>query len=489
MNYGLGSYVPQLVNFLLVPVYTRYLAPADMGALEIVLSAQALLIVVMRFGLPGALARLHFDHADQGVDQRDLLTTVHHAMLASGIAVALLWLAAGPFTMRALTLDDVPFHPHMPIAMLGAVLQVAPELQRRLLQVREESALSAKLSGAQGVTTTVFNIVCVIALGLGSLGVLIATTASTAVFWAVAVIRQRRDLAGRFRPSLLREALGYGAPLVPHHVAAWAQQYVGRWVLGSVASAAAVGQLSLASRVAAPLAVLIGAFSSAYSPVYFSWRTKLDANAALSEAQRTASAVVAVGGIAVIGAGTVGVCVVRYLMDSRYSGAAPVVGVVAFALYLHLLYVVVTAEIFFSKRTKWISTIFIAAASATTALAWLWSGSFGALGAAVAQLIGGAVSLGASILHARRSFPVAFRMRTLAVFVAASVGACVSGLWNPVHLGVLDIGLRLMVFSCLAAGALLLSGESRALLQATRLIVRRFRERVFGGATPVSRGA
>ena len=32
-NYGLGSYAPQLVSLVLVPVYSRFIAPAEMGAL------------------------------------------------------------------------------------------------------------------------------------------------------------------------------------------------------------------------------------------------------------------------------------------------------------------------------------------------------------------------------------------------------------------------------------------------------------------------
>lgn len=475
INYGLGSYVPQLVNFLLVPVYTRYLAPADMGALEIVLSAQALLVLLMRLGLPGALARLHFDQQDpDGEGQRDLMTTVHHTMVVSGLAVSGVWLALGPYAMGVLKFDDVPFHPHMPVAMAGAVLQVAPELQRRLLQVREESALSAKLSAAQGVTTTIFNLLCVIGLGLGALGVLIATTASTGVFWTVAVVRQRRDLTGRFRPELLKRALAYGGPLVPHHVAAWAQQYIGRWVLGGVATAAAVGQISLASRVAAPLAVLIGAFSSAYSPVYFSWRTKLDDNAALVEARKVATTVVALGGIAVIGAATIGGWTVRHLMDARYSDAAPLVGVVAFALYLHLLYAVVTVEIFFSKRTKWISWIFLAAASVTTLLAWMMSTPFGAAGAALAQLAGGAVSLGCAALYARVSFPLSLDPRALAVAGVACLLACAGALAvRPPASPIADGVVNMVAFSVLSLTAIFLGGARRLLVQQGVAVLRR----------------
>src|SRR5437764_6242843 len=75
-NYGLGSYVPQLVNFVLVPVYSRFIAPADQGSLELAFSLQTIFAVLMRMGLPGAVGRLYFDALESPQKRRDLITTV-----------------------------------------------------------------------------------------------------------------------------------------------------------------------------------------------------------------------------------------------------------------------------------------------------------------------------------------------------------------------------------------------------------------------------
>ncbi len=63
-NYGLGSYLPQVISFLLVGLYTRYITPAEMGVVEICLTAQVLLTIVMRLGLQGAIARFYFDYGE-----------------------------------------------------------------------------------------------------------------------------------------------------------------------------------------------------------------------------------------------------------------------------------------------------------------------------------------------------------------------------------------------------------------------------------------
>ena len=86
LNYGLGSILPQVVSFLLLPVYTSYLTPADYGMLELLGAFGAILIVLMRFGVPGAVTRFYFDHRE-GESLRDYVTTVNRFLWTSSLLV------------------------------------------------------------------------------------------------------------------------------------------------------------------------------------------------------------------------------------------------------------------------------------------------------------------------------------------------------------------------------------------------------------------
>jgi O-antigen/teichoic acid export membrane protein len=456
LNYGMGSYLPQVINFLLVPLYTHYIAPTQMGVLEVCLTAQLLIVIIMRLGMAGSVTRFYFEHRE-GQDLRDLVTTVAIAIQAVAVLLTVLALFLLP-SVFARYLHDVPFHPYMDIALATSFFQAAPDLQRRLFEAREQSGASARLSVAFGALTTVSNLVLVMVFRLGALGVLWANLGTAIVFALVAIVNNRKDLTGRFRMARLREALHYGLPLVPHHAAAWAQAFVGRWVLTATTTAAAVGHLAAASKIASPLAILTGAFSSAFSPVYFSWRSDLSRDAAVAETRRVGRTVVSLGAVAVIGAATAGALVVRYAMSPAYHDAARLVGVIAFALFLHLTYTLVTAEIFFSKRTRWVSIIFVVASVVNFGLVAVLAPRLGALGAAFAQLAGGAVSVLMVTLLARRSFPSPLEARAMLIAILGAAAACAFTLRSPALRPAIDVGLHLGVGALLGVGVLLATG-------------------------------
>lgn len=472
-NYGIGSYVPQIVSFLLIPLFTHYIAPAEMGVLEIYLTAQTLLVIVMRLGLQGSIARFYFDYRE-GEELRDLVTTVAVTVVLSSLVVTTLGLLFAPMVF-ARFLPEVPFHPYMDIVLVTAFFLSAPDLQKRLLQAREQSKYSAKLSIFFGVASTLLSILFVMGFNLGALGVLLSNLVVGVLFAGVALVNHRDDLRGRFRGDKLKAALKYGLPLVPHHSAAWLNSFAGRWTLGSVATVAMVGHLGLAAKIASPLAIITGAFANAYSPVYFSWRTDLNEASALIEARRIAQTVFVLGCIAVIGAATFGDFVVRHFMQQSYAPAAPLVGIIAAALFANLIYTLLTVEIFYAKQTiKWISVIFIASAAVNLALVALFAQRYGATAAALAQLAGSATSVLLVSFFARRTFPLPLDARTFIVSALGAAAACLVPFVVPPLGLAADLAKSAMILLFLGAAVLLLSGAWSPLLESLYAFRRNF---------------
>jgi O-antigen/teichoic acid export membrane protein len=402
-NYGLGSFLPQIVNMLLIPVYADKIPTDQFGVLELCLSAQALVIILMRAGLPGAISRSYFD-LGEGQELRNFIVTVVLTTIVASAVLLAGCLTLGPMFF-AWQFPEVPFHPYMDLALVGGFFLAVADFQRRLLQAREQSKLSARLSITIAVVSIALTCLFVIGFNWGIVGVLLSALISSIVFAGYAVWLHWSDLHGRPRWKYLKEAAGYGLPLVPHHAAAWLQQFVGRWALADVATTAMVGTLGMASRVASPLMIVTGAFGNAYSPVYFSWRSNLSKDDALAESRRVARAVVALGGIAAVGAATFGALVVRTFMPLSYENAAAVTGVVAAAYFAHLIYAIQSVEVFFTKNTKWISLVFFFASVFNLVLTIPLGKQYGAAGAALAQLAGGLLSCLLIGMLTRKTFP------------------------------------------------------------------------------------
>ena len=59
--YGLGQILARLASIILLPLYTRYLTPADYGILSVIDLAIGVLALVAAGGLAGTVNLFHFD--------------------------------------------------------------------------------------------------------------------------------------------------------------------------------------------------------------------------------------------------------------------------------------------------------------------------------------------------------------------------------------------------------------------------------------------
>src|SRR5690348_6704770 len=78
--YGLGTVLARAVSFLMLPVYTRYLSPADYGILQLLDVAVEVIVLVISAGATSGLQRFYFKAST---------TEDRHAVLVTGLAVQL----------------------------------------------------------------------------------------------------------------------------------------------------------------------------------------------------------------------------------------------------------------------------------------------------------------------------------------------------------------------------------------------------------------
>jgi O-antigen/teichoic acid export membrane protein len=73
--YGIGAIVGQAVGFLLLPLYTRYLTPADYGVATIIDLTMAAAGVTAASSIINAMARFYYDYEDENQRKRVVSTT------------------------------------------------------------------------------------------------------------------------------------------------------------------------------------------------------------------------------------------------------------------------------------------------------------------------------------------------------------------------------------------------------------------------------
>src|SRR3990172_2092404 len=91
MIYGLGGLVSRILPPPLLPLYPRYLPPADYGAVEALVALTAVLVTVLRLGISSAFFRFYFDSEEEA--HRTLVVRTSFwftmAMATAGLAAGL----------------------------------------------------------------------------------------------------------------------------------------------------------------------------------------------------------------------------------------------------------------------------------------------------------------------------------------------------------------------------------------------------------------
>src|SRR5436305_693926 len=93
--YGLGSIVSRVLAVLLLPLYTRYLSPADYGMIETINALSAVLTALVAQGMKSAFFRFYFDSAE--LEGRLLVVrTAFWYVLAASTSVSVVGIVLAP---------------------------------------------------------------------------------------------------------------------------------------------------------------------------------------------------------------------------------------------------------------------------------------------------------------------------------------------------------------------------------------------------------
>ena len=261
----LPTIVARGLNFLLMPVYTRVMTPADYGITGLASTLTPLLSTVLGLGVHVAINRMHFQYKDPEERSRmqgTLMVFLVIAPLIATIALHLVGVAGGLEIFKSVT-----FQEHLVLVLWAGYLGIFPNIVTNLYVVREQSGRAAVLNVFNIVALVVCTLVFVVGLRQGAVGQLRATLIASAVTAVVSILVTLSNTGVHFyRPDLVR-ALIFGLPLVPHQIADWGLAASDRVILERFVDKSALGIYSLGYTFGVIAAVVHGAVNRAFYPI------------------------------------------------------------------------------------------------------------------------------------------------------------------------------------------------------------------------------
>jgi O-antigen/teichoic acid export membrane protein len=449
--YTVGNMLPRLGAFLLLPVYTAAMAPAEFGVFSLMLSLSGLLAIVYRLGLDGALLRLHFDVSSP---RRPALYLTMAAVTLGAVVLFTAVFAVIGAPLFDTIFPGVGFLPYGLLALAITATMAFQYVPSALFRATERPgrflgfALGAFGTGV-AVTLVFLLVVPLGAVGglLGQLGTGIAVVLVTGAI----LVRFRRPAFDR---GLAREGLAFGLPLVPHGMAAWVLSLSDRWLIGLLIGVpvlqaqAAVGIYSFGYVIAQVVSLVAMSFNSAWVPFFFARGEGPRGPRILTEMTTLSIAglgLLAVGIAALAPEVTQLLAVGRWGEEARV--AADVMQLVALAFLAHGFYFMVVSVVFLQRRTAGLPLITLGAGAVNVGANLLLIPALGIMGAAWSTLAGYLVLAGVTWWYARTGYALRLDLLRLATLLAAVVGLVLAGrlitpegglaLSTAVHLGTL----------------------------------------------------
>ncbi len=420
--YGIGQVSGRAVQLLLVPVLTRVLARGEYGVSDLVFAYLQTAVLVLVFGMDGALGRFFYQEPDRAARIRMASTSLAFRLVTGSLVALLLALFATPLS-RALVSSDV----YRKYLLLGAatlpftlVVLFANDLLRVTFQPWKFIALNL----AQTLLTTGLTLWLVLARHMGVAGVLYGRLAGDAACALFALVLIRHTIAPRFSAATLRRMLGYGAPLVPVAIAYGLMTSLDRYALQRTRSLEDVAVYGVAIKFFALVTMAVSAFQLAYGPFAFARASSPDAGRLYA---RVLAAYVAAASLVAMLAGLFAPEALAVLVPPAYAGAAGPAAFLAFAAVAQGAYYVASVGIGLALKTPLLGWAAGGAAVVAAVANLLLTPRMGPLGAGIATLLGYATSAVLTYVVAQRVHPVPFRGASLVGVFALALGLTVAG--------------------------------------------------------------
>lgn len=377
--YTLGSVLQLSGSALAIPIVTRLLDPAQYGTVALALTIQLFVTTLAALGVPAALTRTFFDDEEGGESSaRGLIVSTAVLALggtALGLLTGLLWAPLFVPGEPGAVLIGVA------IALPGAVITASLAMLR--VQERPVSFISITLVANFGAQL------------LGIAGLLlfdrspVAYLAGYGTAMAVAAligVSLTRAIGVRPAPRpVLRAALAYGVPTVPHTLSVFVLALGDRIVVQLIDGLAAVGKYQLSYAVGGLGINFLSSLQNAWVPLTFGaaehlrWKSLADTAALVTRLAALACGVIALSArplLTIVAPGN---------YDPTYL--AQITAVLSLATLPWATYLPRTQVLFWTKRTRPLAWITPAAAVLNLALVAALLPPFGLVGAAAATVL------------------------------------------------------------------------------------------------------
>lgn len=384
--------VNKAMPFLLLPIITRYLLPAEFGVVSNFLMLLTVFVILVGLGVDGAISanyyKLNESRISKYVSNATLIT-----LLSAVFLTAIIFL----FKSSLYKITAIPFEYQL-LAVFTALFQIFTTINLTIWRLEEKPFKF----GIYLILQTLFNVglslYFIVILERGWKGRAEGYAFSIIIFGLISlfILYKRGYLKfTKFQKYYFYSILFFGLPLIPHSIGIWIRTGIDRFIITNQSGEAAVGIYSTSIQFGLLFSFVSIAFNNAFIPYLFK---KLSSKNEENKSEIDTNIVMLSYKVALLYLGfSVGIIVlskllIEYILPVSYSEAEKFVPWIVITQLFQGFYMLVGNYIFFAKRTKPLAYVSFFVAIFHSVFCYFMVSKFGPMGAAYSAAISSVIN-------------------------------------------------------------------------------------------------
>lgn len=270
---SVGKMCTQMVSFLLMPLYTKILTTEEYGIVDLVVTYGQLLLPVVTMQMEQALFRFLIDKRSDEQGKRDVISDIISLTFIITIGFTIIYLCVAPFVN-----SDYKYY-----LLLNLWASVLSAMMLQTARGIGENMVYAAGSFISASGQVLLNVVFIVVFRWGARGMISAMILAhiiSSVYVALRVHLLKYLRLRRVKKNMVKEYLGYSAPLVPNAISWWILSASDRSVILKFLGVSFNGIYSAASKFS-------GIYTTLYNIFNLSWTESVSLHMKESDSSET----------------------------------------------------------------------------------------------------------------------------------------------------------------------------------------------------------
>jgi O-antigen/teichoic acid export membrane protein len=346
----------KFIAFLMFPIYTYYLTPAEYGVIDLIDSTTAMLTFIVIFGTDSALAFYYFDVKEKTLKWA-YVQNVLTFRVSAALFIVMVTIVAG-ISISEILLKDTGYYQALLFAVCVLLVDTILALVLTVFRYEYKTVKVVLYTIGKMLLIALISYVFLRFIWPSVEGIIAGRLIAVTLILLLIGKSLSPFLRLKFDPVMLKEILKYAAPLVPASIAFWVIVNSNRFFLSEFGSMEDVGIYGSAMKFATLITLITSGVQMAWRPYSMELKNK-EGNQQLFAKLYLGILLVGLFGVMAI---TTVMPWVILVLDEAYVASYKYVGLISAVTFLNFYYLIISVGLFVKKETKYISYYFGAAA-------------------------------------------------------------------------------------------------------------------------------